>query len=389
MAIAIVGSGPAGFYTADLLSRSLPQEPIHLFERLALPYGLVRYGVAPDHPGTKAVARLFARVMKRPNMSFFGNVEVGRDVCIDSLEEAYDLVIVASGAGAGRQYKCPGIEQACNLTGLELSSWFNGMPLPGNRKLPARLDSICIIGNGNVALDAARLLTKPAPALLEAGVPESVMNWREGLGLEAIHICGRRNAAQTRFSVIELEELEALSGFRPVVDAVDLEGVNGHNTEALHVLQRYSRQAADLRSPIRFHFEQEVQRYQAGKLQTTSGSSRQAIPALLIVHAIGQRAAPIPGLPFDLDKGCISNQGGLVEGKARTYVVGWAAQPGGGQIALSRGSAQSLVPRVLEQFERTAAERRRDPAGLSASLRRDVVSWQDVLQTDPWHVARV
>src|SRR5690606_26937103 len=112
MSVAIVGSGPAGFYCADMLSKALPGQAIHIFERLPLPFGLVRYGVAPDHPGTKAVTRLFERVMQRPQLRFFGNVALGRDLDLHDLEQAYTVVIVATGAGIGRKIACPGAELA-------------------------------------------------------------------------------------------------------------------------------------------------------------------------------------------------------------------------------------------------------------------------------------
>jgi ferredoxin--NADP+ reductase len=390
MAIAIVGSGPAGFYTADMLSKALPNQQVHIFERLSLPYGLVRYGVAPDHPGTKGVVQLFERVMKRANTRFFGNVEIGSEIGIDLLESAYDVVVVATGANAGRRYECQGIEQACNVSGLDLAGWFNGKAYSSHEPFPSRAKSVCIIGNGNVSLDAARLLAKPASTLRELGVPEAVVGWREGLGLEEIHICGRRNAAETKFAVAELEELGQLVGFRPVVGEGDIEDACGANMDAMEVLRRYARQPPDSRQPIHFHFNLEISSCGEGVLTSTHARRGvKTIAAQMIVHAIGQRAVPLAGLPFNEETGCIENEQGLIRGKDRTYVVGWAAKAGGGQIAVSRSSAQALLPRILEHFSGTPTQSpSRNPDGLADDLPGSVVSWDDALLADPWRKRR-
>jgi ferredoxin--NADP+ reductase len=386
MAIAIVGTGPAGFYTADMLSKALPDQQIHLFERLPLPYGLVRYGVAPDHPGTKSVAQLFERVMKRTNTRFFGNIAIGPDVDIGMLEAAYDVVVLATGASIGHQLACPGIEQAANVSGIELAGWFNGKPGLSLDMFPRQAKSVCIIGNGNVSLDAARLLAKPVEALRNHGVPENVIAWRKGLGLEEIHICGRRSAAETRFSVTELEELGELHDFCPVVSISDISDANGPNNNALAVLDRYSHLEKDVRRKIHFHFNQEFLSYQDESLRTRNLKKEMSkIPAQMFVHAIGQRGQALPGLPFDENTGRIPNVDGLVCGKDRTYVVGWAANVDGGQIAISRRNAQLLLSKILEKFSNEPRQASlRHESQLLQSLPTSTVSWSDVLSTDPW-----
>ncbi|MDB5798253.1 MAG: Ferredoxin--NADP(+) reductase [Paucimonas sp.] len=353
MSIAIVGSGPAGCYAADGLSRALPGQQIDLFERLALPFGLVRYGVAPDHPGTKAVARIFERVLARPNVRLVCNTEVGKSISLAELESQYDIVVLATGAGIARQLTCPGIEQAINVAGMNLSAWFNGHPGIASGVLPAGpARAVCIVGNGNVSLDAARLLAMPVEALERASVPEPVIAWREGLGIEEIHICGRGSAASARFSVPELMELAALPGFRPVIDARDVAACeSGSNLEALEILRNFQALLDSGRRPIRFHFGQLIHSFANQSLVTSNHRNEMAeIPASMVIHAIGHRAVAIDGAPFDDSAGCIPNHAGLVVGKTHTYVVGWAAHAMGGGIAESRNSARALLPLITAKF---------------------------------------
>ena len=356
MAIAIIGSGPAGCYTADLLSRALPEVQIDVYERLQEPFGLVRYGVAPDHAGTKAVTQLFSRTLKRPNLRFFNNTHVGRDSGISALEEQYRVVVVATGAGAGRVPDFPGAQSLPMLTGLQLAALFNGHDLDRIPMLPTRASGVVIFGNGNVSLDAARLLTKPGAQLLAAGVAAAVIDWRDALGIEQIHIIGRGNPAQTRFGLNELRELGTLEGFRPVVRADDVVDPTGPNEAALPILAGFAEQGSDTRRAINFHFACKLECFQAGSLSLACGDGSQRIlEAGLGVPAIGQLAARVDGLPYDESTGCIPNQDGLVTGRTHTYVVGWAASPAGGSIPASRKAAAALLPRLLTHFEDGAA----------------------------------
>lgn len=355
MAIAIVGSGPAACYTADLLTRALPGLQIDIYERHAEPFGLVRYGVAPDHAGTKAVSQLFARMLKKPGVRLHVNVEVGRDLGIDELEDQYQLVVVATGAGSGRVPEFTGATDLPMLTGLQLAALFNGRELALLDRLPQQAASIAIFGNGNVSLDAARLLAKPAGQLAAVGVLQQVIDWRDALGLQQLHIIGRGNAAQSRFGHNELRELGNLDAFRPVVQRQDLAQAQGANAAVLPLLEGFASQAADARLPIHLHFDSRLQTYQAGMLSLAKGGHSLSLPVDMAVAAIGQRAAPLAGLPYDHDRACIPNTDGLVEGRDKTYVVGWAANPAGGSIPASRQAASALLPRLLARLEQAQA----------------------------------
>lgn len=350
MAIAIVGSGPAACYTAEQLARALPEEQIDIYERQAEPFGLLRYGVAPDHGGTKAVGQLFARTLKRSGVRLHLNVEVGRDITIEALESSHRLVVVATGAGSGRLPDFPGSDKLPMLSGLQLAALFNGRDLHLLQSLPRRCGNIAIFGNGNVSLDAARLLAKPSDQLAALGVPSDLIDWREALGLETLHIVGRGNAAQTRFGLNELRALGNLEDFRPVVRREDLVGPQGGNPAPLPLLESFAATAPDKRREIHLHFGRQLQAHQDGLLRLVGDGEELSVPVGFAVAAIGQRAARVPGLPYDESRACIANQDGLVEGRQKTFVVGWAANPAGGSIPASRQAAAALVPHLLKQL---------------------------------------
>src|ERR1022692_1636763 len=192
--IAIIGSGPAGCYLADSLLRLVPDASIDIFDRLPVPFGLVLYGVAPDHQGTKAVARVLDRVLSRNRVSFFGNVEVGRDIRLEELMALYDVVVLATGASRDRRLNIPGEELPGVLGSGAFSGWDNNHP---DHQPPAihGVQSAVVIGNGNVAIDVARVLAKSATELAGSDLSPEVTSWLETQPIEPIHVVGRGTAA--------------------------------------------------------------------------------------------------------------------------------------------------------------------------------------------------
>src|SRR5271157_3315859 len=222
--IAIIGSGPAGCYLADQLLLPLPDASIDILERLPAPFGLIRYGVAPDHQGTKAVTRVLDRVLSRERVNFFGNVEVGRDVRLDELMPLYDAVVLATGATRDRKLGIPGEELPGVVGSGAFTGWYNGHP---DHPAPQLQDvrSAVVIGNGNVALDVARVLAKGPSEFAGSDLSPDVTAWLEAQPIENIHIVGRRSAADAKFTDHELAELGTLERARPVViDPADLIG---------------------------------------------------------------------------------------------------------------------------------------------------------------------
>ena len=214
--VAIIGSGPAGCYLADQLLRLVPDSSIDILERLPAPFGLIRYGVAPDHQGTKAIARVLDRVLSRERVNFFGNVEVGRDVRLDELMSLYDAVVLATGATRDRKLAIPGEDLRGVIASGAFTGWYNSHP---DHRAPRvqGVRSVVIIGNGNVAIDVARILAKGPAELAGSDLSPDVTAWLTTQPIETIHIVGRRAAADAKFTEHELAELGTLERARPVV----------------------------------------------------------------------------------------------------------------------------------------------------------------------------
>jgi len=207
--IAIIGSGPAGCYLADQLLRLVPDASIDVLEKLPVPFGLIRYGVAPDHQSTKAVTRVFDRVLSRDHVSFFGNVEVGRDVRLDELMTLYDAVVLATGAARDRRVSIPGEDLLGVVGSGSFVGWYNGHP-HSQAPVVSGVRSAVIVGNGNVAIDVARILAKGPEELAGSDVDGRVAAWLMALPLQTVHIVGRRAAAEAKFTDHELAELGTL-----------------------------------------------------------------------------------------------------------------------------------------------------------------------------------
>jgi adrenodoxin-NADP+ reductase len=206
--VAVVGSGPAGFYTADRLCRRSANVAIDLLEELPTPFGLVRSGVAPDHPDTKNVENRFTSVAENPSVRFLGNVCVGKSVSVDELLDMYHAVVLAYGAGSDRQLQIPGEDALGCLSSREFVNWYNAHPYYASVPVDlTKVSSVAIIGLGNVALDCARILLKPAAALEDTDIAEHAMHVLRGSAVRDVHIVGRRGPMQAQFSGKELREV--------------------------------------------------------------------------------------------------------------------------------------------------------------------------------------
>lgn len=321
MHIGIVGAGPAGLFAADFLSKDSFHR-IEIYERRALPFGLLRYGVAPDHAGTKAIARQFERTLDRSNVSLHCGVEVGSRIALSTLLARHDHLVLASGAGAGHRLPHP-LTVANELTGLDFLRWVNGDPqLQIQLRGPVR--NVLVVGNGNVALDVVRLLARAG-----SGVPGAAAgDWLACLDLQELQVWGRGAAGSTRFSPQGLLELDGLARFRPCADPCEVTGA-GSNPEAGDILARWAGAADDGRRPIRFRF--------ARPLTPDDGFAPD-----LLVHCVGQAIAPIAGQAPAAWRASLPP-----DRQARVHLAGWAAEGGAGAIPLSRAQARAMCDRIL------------------------------------------
>ncbi len=222
--VAVVGSGPAGFYAADALLKSEdPPVEVDMVERLPTPWGLVRLGVAPDHPNIKSVSRAFERIAARPGFRFLGNVELGRDVTHDELTEHYDAVVYAVGAQSDRRLGIPGEDLPGSWPATAFVAWYNGHPDYQHLTFDLSGERAVVIGNGNVAVDVARMLALTRDELAATDTTDPAIEAITGSGIREILMLGRRGPAQAAFTTPELQELGELAGADVAVDPADLE----------------------------------------------------------------------------------------------------------------------------------------------------------------------
>jgi len=370
--IAIIGSGPAGCYLADQLLRVIPDAAVDVIEKLPVPFGLIRYGVAPDHQGTKAVTRVLDRVLAREQVHFFGNVEVGRDVRLSELMSRYDAVVLATGAARDRRLGIPG-EDLPGVIGSGLFvGWYNGHP---QAQAPSVSDvrSAVVIGNGNVAIDVTRILAKGPEGFTGSDLSREAAAWLTSQPLETIHIVGRRSAADAKFTDHELAELGTLQRARPVVsDPASLAG----DAAVVKTLRGFAESPArDTPIIITFHFNLTPTLFAGeGKLRAVQFRSPtgevKELPAQLAITCIGYETLPCgSALPAN---GVFPNRDGKVD--ERLYVVGWAKRGPSGTIPTNRTEAQQLAQKIAQEI--TDAHRA-GGQGLRALLEERRVRWVD------------
>ncbi len=370
--LCVIGSGPAGCYVAEHLLKLLPDARIDVLEKLPVPFGLIRYGVAPDHQSTKGAARVLDRTLSRDRVRFFGNVEVGRDVTLAELRTMYHAVVLATGAPRDRKLGIPGEDISGVIGSGAFVAWYNGHP---SRTTPHLRDvrSAVIIGNGNVALDVTRILAKDAAELKGSDLTPDVLEALRSQPIQHIHIVGRRSAADAKFNEHELEELGTLSRAKPLIeDATNLAG----ETPVQKVLQKF---AADTRTglpvTIHFHFGLAPSAFK-GNTHLESVTFRSAsgeevnIPAQLAVTCIGYEA--VPCCTAAPSNGVFANNGGKINDGL--YVVGWAKRGPSGTIPTNRAEAQQVAQKIAGELN--VADQRHEP-DLAEVLHSRGVVWVD------------
>jgi hypothetical protein len=349
--IAIVGSGPSGCYLADQLLRLLPDCTVDVIERLPVPFGLVRYGVAPDHQGTKAVSRVLDRILSNPRLLFLGHVEVGRDVALEQLLAWYDAVVLATGACRDRRLGIPGENLPGVLGSASIVNWYNSYP-ESSVLLPEGVSSAVIIGNGNVALDVARILSRGSQEFTGSDLSLTFARWLSAQPLRHIHIAGRRSAADAKFSEHELAELGTLERAQPeVAHNQDLDG----DTPVLRILRGFQSQPRrSVSITIHFHFSMAPACFVGSDHRLEAVRFRRQdiecdLPAQLAVTCIGYQADTCCSLlPVN---GAFANEDGKI--REGLYVVGWAKRGPTGTIPANRSEAQHLAQRMAKDVNGT------------------------------------
>jgi ferredoxin--NADP+ reductase len=422
--VAVVGSGPSGFYAAEAVLRGRPDAAVDLFERLPAPYGLVRYGVAPDSQHTKDVTRLFEQIAGHPAFRFLGNVEVGRDLPVETLRGLYHAVILAAGAAGHRRLNIPGEDLPGSWAANDFCGWYNGHPDFADRSFDLAHSAAVIIGNGNVAIDAARMLARTPEELGRTDMPDYALRALGRSQIRDIYLLGRRGPAQASFTHPELEELGQLADAELLVDPGDLELNEASAAEladpkrfkSRHVydlLAQYAQRPAGTRRrrlrfrfgvlPVRLEGAGRVERLviEKGALQGGPGAQRvrgtgtfETIPCGLVIRCIGYHGEPMPGVPFDEAAGVIPNDQGRVVDRGEVvpglYAVGWIRHGPIGLIGTTRRESRHVVAALLQDLAGEPAPRPGPHAVLEALSERGVpvVSFADWRKVDALELAR-
>jgi ferredoxin--NADP+ reductase len=366
--VAVVGSGPAGFYAAGaLLGADFPVE-VDMIERLPTPWGLVRLGVAPDHPKIKSVSRAFEKIAAQPGFRFLGNVEVGRDIEHDELVDLYDALVYAVGAQSDRRMGIPGEDLPGSWAATEFVAWYNGHPDFQHLEFDLSGERAVVIGNGNVAVDVARMLALSPEELAPTDTTDAAIDALTGAGIEEIVMIGRRGPAEAAFTTPELIELGELAGADVIVDPADLEGAEPTDTNSernLAVLHEYASRLPEgkpkrlvlrfLLSPVELEGEEGVEaielvrnRLEAdadGSLRAVPTGERETLPTNLVFRSVGYRGVALPGVPFEERRGTIRNERGRVA--PGVYAAGWIKRGPSGVIGTNKKDAAETVELLL------------------------------------------
>jgi ferredoxin--NADP+ reductase len=377
---AIVGAGPSGFYAADQLLKAGFE--VDLFDALPTPFGLVRSGVAPDHPKIKSVTRVYAKTAKHEAFRFFGGVRLGADVSRDELLERYHAVVYAVGTATDNRLGIPGEDRPGSRAATEFVAWYNGHPDYADEAFDLDGGRAVVIGNGNVAIDVARMLVLDPDELAPTDTADHAIDAFNEATVEEVVLLGRRGPAEAAFTNPELRELGELARADVIVDPAQLEGVaEPEDTTArrnVEILRDYAGREPSgkthrielrfLRSPVeilgegpdgpvtgvRVAINELV--VQDGRVRAVPTGEEEVIECGLVLRSIGYRGTRLPGIPFDERRGLIRNLGGRVcedDGTAcpGEYVVGWIKRGPSGVIGTNKKDAADTVARIAEDLE--------------------------------------
>jgi len=402
--VAVVGSGPAGFYAAEhLLTDGEHRVRVDMFERLTTPWGLVRSGVAPDHPKLKSVSRIYERTATQPGFRMFGNVELGSDLTHADLAEHYHAVVYAVGAQTDRRSGIPGEDLPGSWAATDFVGWYNGHPDYRDLVFDLSCERAIVVGNGNVAMDVARMLCLTREELAVTDVGDHALEVLAEHRIREIVVLGRRGPEQAAFTTPELRELGELSDADVVVDPAELEidpdcreQAPGQTAQRnLEVLREFSTRAPRgrrrrivlrfLASPAEIHGAERVEavtivrnrlvRADDGSLRARATDRTETLEAGLVMRAIGYTGVPLPGVPFDTGRGVIPNRcGRVLDGGGEipgVYVTGWIKRGPSGVIGTNKKCAQETVDALLEDADagRLPAPRNDDADLFEARLR--------------------
>jgi ferredoxin--NADP+ reductase len=373
--IAIVGAGPAGYFTAQALQNAQTEDltfAIDMIERLPTPWGLVRSGVAPDHPKIKTVSKVFEKIAKEPNFRLFANVELGKDVSLKDLREQYDAVVLSTGASKGRKLGIPGEELANSLSAADFVPWYNAHPDYVNTEVDLSCDTAVVIGAGNVAMDIARILAIDPTELDPTDVAEHALLKLKKSNIRTVIICGRRGPEHAAFTAPELRDLPKLENTDVYIDEKQINDASSrieqvseiekdlkNNLEAMKLIAEHSKKGVSrkleikfLSTPIEIKGNKKVEEvvFTINKVE-----DRKVIPTKetftiktgLVLTAIGYDAIEYQGIT--IENGRINNIAGFIE--HNVYTTGWAKRGPTGVIGTNKSDSSDVVDLIVENLK--------------------------------------
>ena len=414
--VAIVGAGPSGYFAAASLLKFADGSVagggadvrIDMLEMLPTPWGLVRSGVAPDHPKIKSISRTFEKTATDPRFRFFGNIAVGQHVSADELAQRYDAVVYAVGTQSDRALGIPGEDLPGSVAAVDFVGWYNAHPHFAEMAPDISSGRAVVIGNGNVAIDVARILVTEPDVLAATDIADHALDALHQRGVSEVVIVGRRGPLQGAFTTLELRELGELEGVEVIVNPDDLENISDQDAAAagktvaanIKVLRGYStREPRDgmrrivfrfFTSPIEITGNEKVETIvlgrnelfsdEHGRLVARDTGQRETLPAQLVVRAVGYRGVAIPGLPFDERSGTIPHSDGRITGRSGDYVVGWIKRGPSGVIGTNKSDSQDTVDTLTADL--ASAQLREVGSDYADELARWLVGRQPELVTD-------
>jgi len=373
--IVIVGAGPAGYFTAQALQNAQTEElsfNIDMIERLPTPWGLVRSGVAPDHPKITTVSKVFEKIAKEPNFRLFANVELGKDVSLKDLRDQYDAVVLSTGASKGRKLGIPGEELANSLSAADFVPWYNAHPDYVNTEVDLSCDTAVVIGAGNVAMDVARILAIDPTELDPTDVAEHALVKLKQSNIRTVIICGRRGPEHAAFTAPELRDLPKLENTdvyiaeKQINEATERANIGGeiekdlkNNLEAMKLIAEHSKKGVSrkleikfLSTPVEIKGNKKVEevvftinKVEGGKIIPTKESF--TIKTGLVITAIGYDAVEYPGIT--IENGRINNIAGHIE--HNVYTTGWAKRGPTGVIGTNKSDSSDVVDLIIENLK--------------------------------------
>ncbi|MDR2374268.1 MAG: FAD-dependent oxidoreductase [Bifidobacteriaceae bacterium] len=406
--VAVVGAGPAGLYAADILRGQAPGAQIDVLEALPSPFGLIRYGVAPDHPRIKSIVDSLHEILDRGDIRFYGNVTVGSDLTLDELRARYDVILLATGALQDAELDIPGIDLPGSFGAADFVAWYDSHP-DYPQTWPLEAESVAVIGNGNVALDVTRVLARRPADLARTDMPAHVRRVFEASPVRDIHVFGRRGPAAAKFSPLELRELGLTPGVKMLLDAEDFDlndadraamAANGRLRQVVKTMEQWraGHDGAGERR-IHLHFYSRPERVEGTSAVTGLTVRRTApdgaggvvdtdelrtYPVGAVYRAVGYFGSPVEGAPFDAARGVVPHLAGrVIDASGRPvpglYVTGWIKRGPVGLIGSTKSDALETIASIVEDLPDLAGAR--DPsapplADLLAARGVEVVTWE-------------